>query len=55
MSGPPEATEVAAWVADRNAATVGVDWQFTTAHVRIKLIRPYPVLEMTSGTPDTVA
>jgi hypothetical protein len=52
---PTLATEVAAWAADRNAATVGVDWQSTTAHARIKLTRLYPVLEMTSDMPDTVA
>jgi hypothetical protein len=38
-------TEVAAWVEARNAAIVGVDWQFTTADARTKLHRLYPVLE----------
>jgi hypothetical protein len=34
--------EVAAWVADRNAAGHRVDWRFTTADARIKLKRLYP-------------
>ena len=38
------ATEVAAWVAERNAARVTVDWQFTTADARTKLTHLYPVL-----------
>jgi hypothetical protein len=37
------AREVAAWVAERNAAAVTVDWQFTTADARIKLKHLYPV------------
>jgi transposase len=37
--------EVAAWQQARNAATVKVDWQFTTADARVKLRRLYPVLE----------
>jgi hypothetical protein len=37
--------EVAAWEAQRNAAQVTVDWQFTTADARIKLKRLYPVLK----------
>jgi transposase len=37
--------EVAAWQQARNAATVKVDWQFTTAVARVKLRRLYPVLE----------
>ena len=45
--------EVAAWQADRNAAAVRVDWQFTTADARVKLKRLYPVLEQaTSGVAD---
>ena len=36
---------VAAWEADRNAAAVRVDRQFTTADARTKLKRLYPVLE----------
>jgi hypothetical protein len=35
--------EVAGWEAERNAARVTVDWQFTTDDVRIKLKRPYPI------------
>ncbi len=38
------ATEVAAWVADRNAEQVTVDWQFTTEDARTKLKHLYPVL-----------
>jgi hypothetical protein len=37
------AAEVAAWVADRNAERVTVDWQFTTADARVKLKHLYPV------------
>jgi DDE superfamily endonuclease len=36
--------EVAAWVEERNAAAVTVDWQFTTADARIKLKHLYPTL-----------
>jgi hypothetical protein len=36
-------TEVAAWVADRNAAGAAVEWRFTTADARIKLKHLYPV------------
>jgi hypothetical protein len=38
--------EVAAWEADRNAAVVKVDWQFTTADARTKLKRLYPTIEL---------
>lgn len=38
------AVEVAAWVAERNAAAVTVDWHFTTADARVKLKHLYPVL-----------
>jgi hypothetical protein len=37
-------TEVAAWTTARNAASVTVDWHFTTADARIKLKRLYPSL-----------
>jgi hypothetical protein len=37
------ATEVAAWVADRNADATAVEWRFTTADARIKLTHLYPV------------
>jgi DDE superfamily endonuclease len=36
-------TEVAAWVADRNANGAAVEWRFTTADTRIKLKHLYPV------------
>jgi hypothetical protein len=36
-------TEVAAWVADRNADGAAVEWRFTTADARIKLKHLYPV------------
>lgn len=35
-------TEVQAWVTERNAAQVAVDWRFTTADARIKLKHLYP-------------
>jgi hypothetical protein len=34
--------EVAAWVAERNAAGQAIDWRFTTADARIQLKRLYP-------------
>jgi hypothetical protein len=44
----PDATtlarEVAAWVADRNAAAATIDWRFTTTDARIRLKRLYPSL-----------
>ena len=36
------ASEVAAWVATRNARLRRIDWRFTTADARIKLRRLYP-------------
>jgi hypothetical protein len=36
--------EVAAWQADRNACKAKVNWRFTTADARIKLVRLYPLL-----------
>jgi len=36
-------TEVAAWETARNAASLKIDWHFTTADARIKLKRLYPV------------
>jgi hypothetical protein len=41
---PTLETEVAAWVAERNAAGGGVDWQFRTADARIRLKHLYPSL-----------
>jgi DDE superfamily endonuclease len=38
--------EVAAWERARNAATVKVDWHFTTADARVKLKRLYPIIEL---------
>lgn len=40
------AHEVAVWEAERNAAVVRVDWQFTTAEARVKLKRLYPSIEL---------
>lgn len=37
-------TEVAAWTTARNAASVAIDWHFTTADARTKLKRLYPSL-----------
>ena len=39
------AAEVAAWVAQRNAEAVTIDWQFTCANARTKLKHLYPVLD----------
>jgi len=39
----PLQREVAAWAAHRNAAQVGVDWQFTAVDARVTLHRLYPV------------
>jgi len=36
--------EAGHWAAERNAAGVGVDWQFTTDDARVKLKRLYPKL-----------
>ena len=38
-------TEVAAWVAARNAAAATVHWQCTTEDARIKLKHLYPILD----------
>jgi len=43
------ATEVAAWVADRNADGAAVAWRFTTADARIKLKHLYPVPQPAKG------
>ena len=40
------ATEVAAWVAGRNADMVGASWRFTTADARIRLKKLYPTIEL---------
>ena len=34
--------EVQAWATDRNSKVVKVDWRFSTADARIKLLRLYP-------------
>ena len=44
--------EVAAWEDERNAATVTIDWRFTTADARIKLKHLYPVLLTAAQTPS---
>ena len=38
--------EVKAWEKNRNDASVGVDWQFTTADARIKLKKLYPSIQL---------
>lgn len=46
---PDEATlehEVACWQRGRNAATVKVHWQFTTADARTKLHKLYPTVQL---------
>ncbi|MFH5806586.1 IS630 family transposase, partial [Alienimonas sp. DA493] len=40
------AREAAAWQRNRNAAQVGVRWQFTTADARVKLRSLYPTIEL---------
>jgi hypothetical protein len=40
------AREVAAWEAERNAAAVTADWQFTTADARVKLKKLYPTIQL---------
>ena len=42
------AAEVAAWVAERNADAVTVDWQFTTPDARTKLKHLYPTIQPTT-------
>lgn len=42
--------KVAAWVKDRNAKQVGIDWRFTTEDARIKLKRLYPVVNVQEST-----
>jgi len=38
------AREVATWAARRNSAQATMDWRFTTADARIKLVHLYPVI-----------
>ena len=38
--------EVAAWEQTRNAAVVKVQWQFTTADARVRLMKLYPTIEL---------
>ena len=42
---PTVEREVAAWVAQRNAAGQRIDWRFTTADARIKLKHLYPAFQ----------
>lgn len=42
--------EVASWEAERNAGVVRVEWQFTTADVRVKLNNLYPTIELQCAT-----
>lgn len=43
---PALANAVQAWEADRNRATVQVNWRFTTTDARIKLKQLYPSIEL---------
>lgn len=43
---PTLTREVAAWEMDRNAAVVGVRWQFTTEDARVKLHKLYPAIQL---------
>jgi len=36
--------ELSAWHTNRNSRQKGVQWQFTTTNARIKLRRPYPII-----------
>ena len=38
--------KVVAWVRNRNAKQVGIDWRFTTEEARIKLKRLYPIVNV---------
>ena len=40
------AREVAVWEAERNAAGVKAEWQFTTADARVKLKKLYPSVQV---------
>jgi transposase len=40
------AREVATWAAERNAAGVKADWQFTTADARTRLKKLYPTVQL---------
>jgi len=42
--------KVAAWVGNRNAKQVGIDWRFTTEEARIKLKRLYPIVNVQDST-----
>ena len=42
--------KVAAWVRNRNANQVGIDWRFTTEEARIKLKRLYPIVNVQDST-----
>jgi len=42
--------KVAAWVRNRNAKQVGIDWRFTTKEARIKLKRLYPIVNVQDST-----
>jgi hypothetical protein len=42
---PTLQTELAAWNTARNSASAQINWQFTTADARTKLIRLYPVID----------
>jgi len=43
--------QVAAWQAQRNAATTTIDWRFTSADARIKLKRLYPAFSSLANAP----
>jgi hypothetical protein len=34
--------ETAAWATQRNQATIGANWKFTTEDARVKLLKLYP-------------
>jgi len=41
--------EIAAWEQQRNAAAAPIKWMFTTEKARIKMGRPYPKSQPSSG------
>jgi DDE superfamily endonuclease len=47
--------QVAAWEARRNSAQATMEWRFTTAEARIKLIHLYPVIHVQEDTHVTPA
>jgi transposase len=47
-------SEIAAWEKQRNAASAGIKWMFTTEKARAKMGHAYPQLQASSGQPQRV-